>query len=147
MEHGSDTSHEGAAEGGPGPIASLFRSLAKLAATFVAIAHTRLELFTTELQQEMHRVAEIMVWTMIALLAAGIGLFLAALVIVFVFWDTHRLLASVVVTSVFFAITVVALIVLRVKIKSRPPLLEGTLAELATDASTLKAAARGRRHE
>jgi uncharacterized membrane protein YqjE len=143
LEQSSDTLHEGA-EREPGPIGSLFRSLAKLAATFVAIAHTRLELLTTELQQEMHRVAEIMVWTVIALLAALIGLFLAALVIVFVFWDTHRLLASVIVTSVFFAIAVVALIVLRVKIKSRPPLLEGTLAELATDASNLKAAARGR---
>jgi uncharacterized membrane protein YqjE len=95
----------------------------------------------------MHRVAEIMVWTVIALLAALIGLFLAALVVVFVFWDTHRLLASVLVTSVFFGIALVALVVLRVKVKSRPPLLEGTLAELATDASSLKAASRGRRNE
>ena len=147
MEPSSDTPHEGAAEREPGPIGSLLRSLAKLAATFVGVAHTRLELFTTELQQEMHRVAEIMVWTVIALLAAGIGLFLAALVIVFVFWDTHRVLASIVVTSVFFLIAVVALVVLRVKIKSRPPLLEGTLAELATDASSLKSAARARRNE
>jgi len=147
LERSSDTPHEDAAEGGPGPIGSLFRSLAKLAATFVAIAHTRLELVTTELQQEMHRVAEIMVWTVIALLSAGIGLFLAALVIVFVFWDTHRLLASIVMTSMFFAIAVVALVVLRLKIKRRPPLLEGTLAELATDANSLKAVARARRNE
>jgi uncharacterized membrane protein YqjE len=145
LEHSSD--NEGAAEREPGPIGSLFRSLAKLASTFVAIAHTRLELLTTELQQEMHRVAEIMVWTVIALLAALIGLFLAALLVVFVFWDTHRVLASIAVTSVFFAIAVVALIVLRVKVKSRPRLLEGTLAELATDASNLKAAATGRRNE
>lgn len=147
MEPSSDTPREGTAEREPGPIGSLLRSLARLAATFVAIAHTRLELLTTELQQEMHRVAEIMVWTVIALLAAGIGLFLAALVIVFVFWDTHRVLASIVVTGVFFLIAVVALVVLRVKIKSRPPLLEGTLAELATDASSLKSAARARRNE
>jgi uncharacterized membrane protein YqjE len=142
LEHSSD--NEGDVDREPGPIGSLFRSLAKLVATFVAIAHTRLELLTTELQQEMHRVAEIMVWTVIALLAALIGLFLAALVVVFVFWDTHRVLASVIVTSVFFGIALVALLVLRVKVKSRPPLLEGTLAELATDASNLKAAARGR---
>jgi uncharacterized membrane protein YqjE len=147
LEPSSDTPREGTAEREPGPIGSLLRSLARLAATFVAIAHTRLELLTTELQQEMHRVAEIMVWTVIALLAAGIGLFLAALVIVFVFWDTHRVLASIVVTGVFFLIAVVALVVLRVKIKSRPPLLEGTLAELATDASSLKSAARARRNE
>ena len=147
MEFDSDTSREGAPEGEPGPIASLFRSIAKLAATFVAIAHTRLELLTTELQQEVYRVAEIMVWTVVAVLAAGIGLFMAALVIVFVFWDTHRLLASVAVTAAFFAIAVVSLLVLRAKIKSRPRLLEGTLAELASDANHLKSVARARLHE
>lgn len=146
MALSTETAYE-ASESQPGLVGGLFRSLAKLAATFVAIAHTRLELLTTELQQEMYRVAEIMVWTVIALLACGIGLFTAALVIVFVFWDTHRILASVLVTSLFFAIGIGALLVLRVKVKTKPPLLEGTLAELATDASTLKAAARASRNE
>jgi uncharacterized membrane protein YqjE len=147
LEQGEETAREGTVEPEPGPIGSLFRSLARLAATLVAIAHTRLELLTTELQQEMHRVAEIMVWTFVALFAAGIGLFMGALLIVFVFWDTHRLLASIGVTSAFFLIAVVAVLVLRAKVKRRPRLLEGTLAELATDASHLKAAARSLRHE
>jgi uncharacterized membrane protein YqjE len=56
-------------------------------------------------------------------------------------------LAAVLVTSVFFLIAAAALLVLRAKIKSKPPLLEGTLAELATDATHLKAAATGHRHE
>ena len=64
-----------------GPISSLFKSLSNLLATFVAIAHTRLELLTTELQEEMHNIAEILMWSLVALLAAGIGLFLAALVL------------------------------------------------------------------
>jgi uncharacterized membrane protein YqjE len=66
---------------------------------------------------------------------------------VFVFWDTHRLLASMSVTGAFFAIAAVALLVLRAKVKSRPRLLEATLAELASDASHLKAVARSHRHE
>ena len=145
MEFDSDTPRESAEEREPGPIGSLFRSIARLAATLVAIAHTRIELLTTELQQEMYRIAAIMVWTVIAVFAAGIGLFMAALVIVFIFWDTHRVLASVLVTSVFFAIAVVSLLVLRMKLKNRPPILEGTLAELASDADHLKAVARSRR--
>jgi uncharacterized membrane protein YqjE len=147
VEAGPDTPREGILESGQGPIGGLFRSLARLIATFVAIARTRLELLTTELQQEIHRVAEIMVWTVIALLAAGIGLFLLALVIVFVFWDTHRLLASVAVTAAFFAIALIAVLVLRAKLRSRPRLLEATLAELTTDVSSLKAAARVHTHE
>lgn len=147
MAVSTETSYESPSGAPPGPIGSLFRSLAKIASTLVAIAHTRLELLTTELQQEVYRVAELLVWTVVALLAAGIGLFMAALVVVFVFWDTHRILASVLVTSMFFAIAIVAVLVLRAKVKSKPPLLEGTLAELATDAHTLKAAARSHRHD
>ena len=120
-----------------GPVSGLFKSLANLVATVIAIGQTRLELLTTELQEEMHRVAEIMVWTVIALLAAGMGLFLAALAIIFAFWDTHRLLASVLVTAAFFAIALIAAIVLRVKVRTRPRLLEGTLAELAKDRARL----------
>lgn len=122
-----------------GPIRGLFRSLANLVATVVAIAQTRLELLTTELQEEMHRVAEILVWTLIALLSAGIGLFLLALVVIFVFWDTHRVLASVVVTSVFFILAAVAGVVLRAKVRSKPRMLDATLAELAKDRDNLAA--------
>lgn len=137
MEPSPHTSHEDGAAGGPGPIRGLFKSLANLFATIVAIVHTRLELLSTELQQEMHRVAGIVVWTLIAILSAGIGLFLGALVVIFVFWDTHRILASVAVTVGFFAISLVAGLVLRAKLRAKPPLLHDTLAELAKDRDQL----------
>jgi len=137
LEPSSDTSREDDAAIDRGPIRGLFKSLATLFATLVAIAHTRLELLSTELQQEMHRVAGIVVWTLIAILSAGIGLFLGALVIVFVFWDTHRLLASVAVTAGFFAIAIAAGLVLRAKVRGKPPLLHDTLAELAKDRDQL----------
>jgi len=132
----NDTPSDGAE---PGPIRGLFRSLANLVASVVAIAQTRLELLTTELQEEMHRVAEILVWTLIALLSAGIGLFLLALVIIFVFWDTHRVLASVLVTGAFFFLAAVAGLVLRAKVRSKPRMLDATLAELAKDRDNLAA--------
>lgn len=120
-----------------GPIRGLFRSLATLVATVIAIAQTRLELLSTELQQEVHRAAEIMLWALIASLAAGIGLFLLALVVIFVFWDSHRVLASVAVTAVFVAIAVVAGLVLRAKIRAKPRLLDATLTELGKDRDSL----------
>jgi uncharacterized membrane protein YqjE len=118
-------------------VSGLFKSIANLVATVIAIAQTRLELLTTDLQEEMHRVAAILVWTLIALLAALIGLFLAALAIIFVFWDTHRLLAAVLVTSAFFVIALGAVVVLRVKIRAKPRMLDATLAELAKDREQL----------
>jgi uncharacterized membrane protein YqjE len=121
-----------------GPVSGLFKSLANLVASVIAIAQTRVELLTTELQEEIHRAAGIMVWTLVALLAAALGLFLTALVIIFVFWDTHRVLASVLVASSFFVIAFASLVVLRAKVRNRPRLLEGTLAELAKDREQLR---------
>jgi uncharacterized membrane protein YqjE len=120
-----------------GPVGGLFKSIAQLLATAIGVAQTRLELLSTELQEEVHRVAEIMVLAVVALLAAGGGFFLLALGIIFVFWDTHRVVAAIGVTSTFFLIAVVAGLVLRAKLRSKPPLLDATLAELKKDRAHL----------
>jgi uncharacterized membrane protein YqjE len=122
---------------GRGPVGGLFRSIAQLLATAVGIAQTRLELLSTELQEEVHRVAEIAILSAVALLAAGAGLFLLALAVIFMFWDTHRVAASIGVTSTFFLIAVVAALVLRAKVRTKPPLLDATLAELKKDRAHL----------
>jgi uncharacterized membrane protein YqjE len=127
--------------GGPsqaGHVGGLFKSLTNLVATIVAIAQTRLELITTELQEEIQRAATVLVWAAVAVLSAGMGLFLSALVLIFVFWDTHRLLVSVLVTVFFFVLAFVALLVLRAKIRGKPRMLDATLAELAKDRDRLK---------
>ena len=120
-------------EAAPGPVAGLFRSLARLLATVVGVAQTRLELFTTELQEEVHRVAEIMVWTAIALLAAGVGLFLLALLVIFVFWDTHRIAAALGVLAAYASIAGIVAFKARSAWRDRPAALAATLRELELD--------------
>ncbi len=125
-----------------GPISNLLHSLAQVVATLVAMAHTRLELLATELQEEIQRAASVLLWAFIALLTAGIGLFLLALVVVFVFWDSHRLLASVLVTLFFFMLAVFAAWQLRRQLNSRARLLDATLTELECDSERLNSSAR-----
>jgi uncharacterized membrane protein YqjE len=137
VEYEADSSTHDATSPARGPIGGLFRSVSHLLATAVGIVQTRLELLSTELQEEVHRAAEIMVWTAVALLAAGVGLFLLALVVIFVFWDTYRIEASIAVTSAFFLIAAGAALVLRAKVRAKPPLLDATLAELKKDRDTL----------
>jgi uncharacterized membrane protein YqjE len=137
VEYGVDSSAEEPAEPPRGPFSGIFKSIAQLLATAVGIAQTRLELLSTELQEEVHRVAEIMLWATVALLAAGVGLLMLSLVIIFVYWDTHRLAASIAVTSAFFLIAVIAGLMLRAKVRSKPPLLDATLAELKKDRASL----------
>ena len=120
-----------------GPVSGLFNSLANLFATLIAIAQTRIELITTELQSEVRHSAEILVWTLVALLAASMGVFASAMLVVVLLWDTHRFIASSAVIVFFFASAVVAALVLRAKLRAKPRLLEGTRAELARDREEL----------
>lgn len=121
-----------------GVTGGLFKSLSGFAGTLVTVAHTRLQLLTTELQEEVQRAAQLLVWAFVALFAAMLALFLGALTVIFVFWETHRLLAALVMTGVLLAIAVAAALVLRAKIKAKPPMLDDTLAELAKDRDQLR---------
>ncbi|MDY6944395.1 MAG: phage holin family protein [Pseudomonadota bacterium] len=123
----------------PRPVAGLFQSLNHFLATFVAIVHTRLELLTTELQEEVRQVGGILLWAFVAAFAVMMSLFLGALGVIFVFWDTHRLAAALAMVGLFVAVAVVAGLILRHKLSSKPPLLDDTLAELAKDRDQLKA--------
>ena len=123
----------------PRPVAGLFQSLNQFLATFVAIVHTRLELLTTELQEEVRQVGGILLWAFIAAFAAMMGLFLAALAVIFLFWDTHRLAASLAMIGLFILVAVVSGLILRHKLSTKPPLLDDTLAELAKDRDQLRA--------
>jgi uncharacterized membrane protein YqjE len=123
----------------PAPVSGLFQSLSNFAGTLIAIAHTRLQLLTTELQKEVRQVGAILLWAFIAAFAAMMGLFLGALAVIFVFWDTHRIAASLAMIALFFVIAIAAALVLRAKLRDKPPMLDDTLAELAKDRDNLRA--------
>jgi uncharacterized membrane protein YqjE len=128
-----------------GPLASLLHSLTQVVATLLTMAQTRLELLTTELQEEIRRAALVLLWGFVALFAAGVGLVLLALAAIFAYWDTHRILIAVLVTLAFFGIAAVAALCLRKLLHSRPRVLDGTLTELARDQQRLAERVRTRR--
>jgi len=125
---------------GPGrahPASGLFASARDLLATALGIAHTRLELVTTEIEEELHRVAEILVWMFVVVFFAGLTVLMVAFVIVIVFWDDHRVLAASLTTLGFLAVTGIALLVVRAKARARPKLLEATIDEIRRDREAL----------
>lgn len=117
----------------PGPVSSLLGSLAKVLANLVGIAQTRLEILSTELQHEVTQAAQMLLWAFVAVFAAGTGLFLGGLVLIFAFWESHRLLAAVLVMGFFFVLALVSVLMLRAKVKARGRLFEATIAEFAKD--------------
>jgi uncharacterized membrane protein YqjE len=121
------------------PATGLFRSLSKLLATLFAVAQTRLELLTTEVQEEIQRATALLIWGAVALLSAGIGIFFIGITIILAFWDTHRLPAALAVTGVVVGICVVSLVILSRKVRGRVRLLHATRTELAKDREQLAA--------
>ncbi len=123
----------------PAPVTGLFQSMSNFVATLVAIAHTRLQLLTTEIQEEVREVAQLLIWSFVTLFAAMMALFLGALTIIFVFWDTHRILAALSMTGAFLLIAAIGGLLLMRRLKAKPPMLDATLAELARDRDQLRA--------
>ena len=112
-------------------------SLRRVLSTVIELLYTRAELFTTEVEEEFHRAAGLLVWALVAIIAGGFTLLLLSLSIVIAFWDDHRLLAALFVTMLFACVLLTALFTLRSRLKSRPPLLAETLAELRRDRDAL----------
>lgn len=111
----------------------LFASLKTLTATLAGIVQTRLELLSTDIAEERARLGEILLLALVAMFCAGVGVLLLALLIVVLFWDTHRLAALGGLTAVFLASGAwVGWLALH-KLRSKPRLFEASITELAKD--------------
>jgi len=115
----------------------LFDSLRALIATLVAMAHTRVELFGTEVEEELHRVVALVVGSMIVLALASLALLFSALVVVAAFWDTHRVAAVACVAVGFIALAGLSYFAVRERTRRRSRLLSATLGELEHDLQQL----------
>jgi uncharacterized membrane protein YqjE len=115
----------------------LFKSARRMLETLLAITQTRLELVTTEIEEELHRVAEILLWMFVVVFFAGLTVLMLAFVIVIAFWEDHRLLAASLTTLGFVIVTGIALLVVRAKARARPKLLEATIEEIKRDREAL----------
>jgi uncharacterized membrane protein YqjE len=118
----------------PGPL----DSLRALGATFIALVGTRAELLVVELREETERRKSMLVLAGVAAVFLALGLLLVAFLVVVVFWDTHRIIATAAVTLVYLGIGAWALARLKEKARTSPPPFEATLAEFAKDLEMLK---------
>lgn len=111
----------------------LLDSLTTLAATLVAIARTRLELLSTDLEEERAHWLTLLVSALVAVFFLGMGAVLAAFFLVVVFWDTHRLLVLGLLTAGFLAVGAAAVAFAMHRARTRPKPFAASLAELGKD--------------
>lgn len=113
-------------------------SLARLAATVLETLHTRLELISVEVEEEMARYSSYLLWIVVALFCAGIAILLAILLVVVLFWDSHREAVLLSLIGVFAGIAIFLGWWLRESMRNKPRLLAYSLEELKRDTATLR---------
>ena len=118
----------------------LLQSLRELIANVVALAHTRLELIATEIEQEIQGAVSVLVWALSALMLAGLGVVMLAILILVIFWDDHRILAASLLTAAFLVGAAIAASVTLTRIKKRPAFLSASIEELKRDRESLERA-------
>jgi len=111
----------------------LLGSLKRLTNTCIGIVHTRLELLSTDLEEGRERLISLLAMTFVALFCLCFGMVLLAILIVVLFWDTHRLLVLCLLTGLFIVTGgIIGALAIRA-LKSMPRMFEASLAELVKD--------------
>jgi uncharacterized membrane protein YqjE len=115
----------------------LFDTLKELLANLAGMVHTRLELVGTDLEEQVARLAMLLVWSIAALFLVFIAVILTAVAIIVLFWDDHRVLVAFGLAAGFALLAGGALVHVMRQLRNRPRMFQATLEELARDRQRL----------
>jgi uncharacterized membrane protein YqjE len=117
---------------------ALIDSATRLFATVIATLHTRVELLTVEVEEEALRYFSYLLLSLAAMACLGIAVLLAILLIVVIYWDTHRIPVLLGLIG-FFAVAAIGITLgIRSNYRRKSHLLAHTLAEMAKDVEALR---------
>jgi len=115
----------------------LLDSLTVLAGSLVSIAHTRLELLSIDLEEDRIHLLSVVLLSLAALFSLVVGVVLVAILLVVIFWESHRLLALGSLAGFFLVAGLVACGFAVRKAKTKPRLFTASLLELFKDSQQL----------
>jgi uncharacterized membrane protein YqjE len=115
----------------------LLATLKAAAATLLGAVHTRFELLVSELEEERVRLLRLALFALIALFFLALGVVMATLFVVVLFWDSQRLLVIGLLTVVYVAAGVIVAQVARRDAQGRGRLFAASLGELKKDRERL----------
>ena len=112
-------------------------SLTMLATTLVSIAHTRLELLSNDVEEYRAHFLSILILILTAIFFITIGSVLMIILLVFLLWESHRLVTLFLLAGGFLVVGSLAWCFVKHKIKTIPKLFTASLLELAKDRQDL----------
>lgn len=111
----------------------LFDSMRIVAGSLVAIAYTRLDLLSQDLEEEWDRLVSLLIMLLVALFCLGLGIVLMAVLIVVAFWESSRLTVLTGLIVLFFAGGAIAWRQVIRERRNKPRLFTASLEELSKD--------------
>ena len=115
----------------------LMESLKRMAGTLLVICHTRLELLSSEMEEEYLRIGQMLVYGSVAMFCFGLSIMLLTVFIVVVFWDSYRLPVLGGLAALFFVAGLLLCNALRRMAREKSKLFSVSLAELDSDRDQL----------
>jgi uncharacterized membrane protein YqjE len=116
----------------------LLASIRHFGATIVALIHTRIELVSTEVEEELQRGLIILLWMMLALLFGGLAIVMLAVTLLIIFWDDHRVAVAVLITVTFVVTAGFMAYLAQARIIGKPRFMAATIEELKRDRAYLE---------
>jgi uncharacterized membrane protein YqjE len=113
-------------------------SVTRLAATLVAIVQNRVQLAATEIEEESLRYFSYLIYSLAAMFCLGVAIVLGVLLIVVLYWDTHRTGILLALMLLFGAAGVALAWWVRMQYRLRPALLAHSVRELSRDQELLR---------
>ena len=118
--------------------AGLFDSLRRLGDSVLSLAHRRLELASLELQEEKHRLIDLLLRAALLVVLGILTLVSATALVVVIFWERSPVAALAIVTGLYALAVLMVALGLRAKLKTGPPPFSDTIAELKKDREWLR---------
>lgn len=111
----------------------LFHSARKLLANLAGLAHTRLELISTELQEELARLGEILLAAIVSLFFAFLGIAFVAVAVMIAVGEEYRLAVAMMFAALFLIIGALSAWWMRRVARAKPRVFDASLDELRKD--------------
>ena len=111
----------------------IFETLKKALSNILEIFHTRIHLLSVDLEISLQRLFGIFWLAIIALCFISLGIVLLSVLLIIIFWDTHRVLVTSILLISYLSLGAILLWIAMRRLKNLPPIFESTLSELKKD--------------
>jgi uncharacterized membrane protein YqjE len=118
--------------------AGLLESAQSFVGSLLDLGRTRFELFSTELREELARLATAVIGGLAVMVLVALGLAFGAVALILHVSEENRVAATIGVTVFFFVAAALVAWLLRRLAEAKPRAFDATIAELQRDLNTIK---------